>query len=78
MFRDRVIDIINNHNVGICPDVLQERLLIASHFLQMSDKPLFLLYTPHVAHCPLQVPKDWLDRYNMVAFSSYCVTWPGS
>lgn len=25
--------------------------------------PLFLLYTPHVAHYPLQVPEDWLHRY---------------
>jgi len=28
-----------------------------------SQPPLFLLYTPHVAHYPLQVPKPWLDRY---------------
>ena len=27
------------------------------------ERPLFILYAPHVAHYPLQVPKDWLDRY---------------
>ena len=26
--------------------------------------PLFLLYTPHAAHCPLQVPADYLARWN--------------
>jgi len=26
-------------------------------------KSLFLVYTPHVAHCPLQVPKEWLDKF---------------
>ena len=25
--------------------------------------PLFLYYAPHVAHYPLQVPQDWLERY---------------
>ena len=28
-----------------------------------AQPPLFLLYTPHVAHYPLQVPEDWLARY---------------
>ena len=26
-------------------------------------KPLFMVYTPHVAHCPLQVPKPYLDKF---------------
>lgn len=25
--------------------------------------PLFMLYTPHVAHCPLQVPQEWLAKF---------------
>ena len=25
--------------------------------------PLLLLYTPHIAHYPLQVPREWLERY---------------
>ncbi len=28
-----------------------------------SAAPLLLFYTPHVAHCPLQVPRDYLDRF---------------
>lgn len=27
------------------------------------EAPLFILYTPHVAHYPLQVPREWLERY---------------
>ncbi len=26
-------------------------------------RPLFLLYTPHVAHCPLQAPEDKVNRF---------------
>lgn len=26
-----------------------------------TSQPLFLFYAPHVAHCPLQVPKEWFD-----------------
>ena len=25
--------------------------------------PLFVLYTPHVAHCPLQSPQEYIDRF---------------
>lgn len=28
--------------------------------------PLFLFYAPHVAHCPLQVPKDNYDRFGFM------------
>ena len=35
MFRDRLLDVINGHDLDAAP--------------------LFLLYTPHAAHCPLQV-----------------------
>ena len=44
IFRDRVLDIIEQHNP--------------------SQGPLYLQYNPHVAHCPLQVPPDWLARFN--------------
>jgi arylsulfatase A-like enzyme len=30
------------------------------------SEPLFLLYTPHTVHCPLQVPKDQLDKFAFV------------
>ena len=26
--------------------------------------PLYLQYDPHIAHCPLQVPQDWLARFS--------------
>ena len=26
-------------------------------------QPLFLLFTPHVAHCPLQSPPEFIDEY---------------
>ena len=43
--------------------MLRDRVLsiIAAHD---AARPLFLVYTPHVAHCPLQVPPDWLARFN--------------
>ena len=25
--------------------------------------PLFVLYTPHVAHCPLQAPMEYIDKF---------------
>lgn len=28
------------------------------------DNPLLLFYAPHVAHCPLQVPQEYLDRFD--------------
>jgi arylsulfatase B len=34
--------------------------------------PLFLVYTPHVAHCPLQVPEDWLRRFQFDNDESIC------
>jgi len=27
------------------------------------SKPLLLFYTPHVAHCPMQVPKEYYDKF---------------
>lgn len=42
--------------------VFRDRLLsvVAAH--DPAD-PLMLFYTPHVAHCPLQVPVEYLDRF---------------
>jgi arylsulfatase B len=30
------------------------------------EQPLFLVYTPHIVHCPLQVPELWLDQFGWV------------
>ena len=35
--------------------------IVGSHDV---SQPLFLVYTPHIAHCPLQVPEDWLARFD--------------
>jgi arylsulfatase B len=52
VFRDRVMQIINN----------------------MTDQspPLFLVYTPHVAHCPLQVPQEQLAKFNLENDEGLC------
>jgi arylsulfatase I/J len=35
--------------------------------------PLFLFYAPHVAHCPLQVPQEYLDKFHFITNDSqYC------
>ena len=62
-FRDRVLDIIEKHD--------------------MSTGPLYLQYDPHIAHCPLQVPQDWLDKFNFGNDEKECqvqtaVIFPGS
>eukprot|EP00050_Salpingoeca_kvevrii_P006706 m.291120 g.291120 ORF g.291120 m.291120 type:complete len:544 (+) comp12413_c0_seq1:60-1691(+) len=31
-----------------------------------TSQPLFLFYTPHVAHCPLQVPRTVFDRFDFM------------
>jgi arylsulfatase I/J len=31
-----------------------------------SKQPLFLFYAPHVAHCPLQVPQEYLDQFDFM------------
>jgi hypothetical protein len=31
-----------------------------------SSENLFLMYTPHIAHCPLQVPQEWLQTFAFV------------
>lgn len=30
------------------------------------NDPLFLFYAPHVAHCPLQVPEQYLNRFSFI------------
>lgn len=37
-----------------------------------SQTPLFLVYTPHVAHCPLMVPKDQLAKFNLTEDEAAC------
>jgi len=36
------------------------------------QKPLFLVFTPHVAHCPLQVPEDVWQRFNFTDDQGQC------
>ncbi|XP_065191775.1 arylsulfatase B-like [Sycon ciliatum] len=48
-----------------------EEALFKKHVLQVisshpADTPLFLYYAPHIAHTPLQVPQDYLDRYAFI------------
>jgi len=37
-----------------------------------ASEPLFMLYTPHVAHCPLQVPPEWLARFQLPDDEAAC------
>ena len=55
--------------------------ILAGH--DFDAAPLFLLYTPHVAHCPLQVPPDWLARFQFADDEAACAAqtpyiFPGS
>ena len=43
---------------------------IASH--DPSKGPLYLQYDPHIAHCPLQVPPDWLAKFNFPDDEAVC------
>lgn len=61
MFRDRVVDIINRVAVG-------EK----GEGGQAQGEPLFLVYTPHVAHCPLMVPPDYLAKFNLSMDEGNC------
>lgn len=51
IFMDRMKEIIQNHS---------------SHHGSDDNEPLFLFYAPHIAHCPLQVPKDYLDKFDFM------------
>jgi len=33
---------------------------------------LFLVYTPHISHCPLQVPKSYLDQFQFEDDENLC------
>jgi arylsulfatase A-like enzyme len=33
---------------------------------QDSNDPLLLFYAPHIAHCPLQVPKEYLQQFDFI------------
>jgi len=30
------------------------------------EEPLFLFYAPHIAHCPLQVPEEYLEKFSFM------------
>ena len=36
------------------------------------QKPLFLVFTPHVAHCPLQVPEDVWEKFDFEDDEGQC------
>ncbi len=44
------------------------------HIIQNHDDrdPLFLFYAPHIAHCPLQVPQTYLDKFDFSDDESSC------
>lgn len=50
IFLQCLLEIIDNHNTD---DI-------------NNDDPLFLFYAPHIAHCPLQVPKEYLDQFDFI------------
>ena len=52
-FRERALKIVQTHRMR----------LEAESAVGAPHTPLFLLYTPHVAHCPLQVPQPYIDRF---------------
>jgi arylsulfatase B len=64
--------------------LFQQRIMdvVANH--DMADGPLYLQYTPHVAHWPLQVPEEWYDRVTWVQDDENACgddipkVWPGS
>lgn len=35
--------------------------------LHNPEDPIFLFYAPHVAHCPLQVPKEYYDKFDFMS-----------
>lgn len=45
--------------------LFHNRVLDIINNMTDSSPPLFLVYTPHVAHCPLQVPQEQLDKFNL-------------
>lgn len=51
IFQRRMLDIIDQHAAT------------NSNSSTSEQKPMFLFYAPHVAHCPLQVPQSYLDDF---------------
>lgn len=45
--------------------IFRDRMLdiIATH--DPTTGPLFIYWAPHIVHCPLQVPRDWLDLHRL-------------
>lgn len=55
VFQRRMLEIIDLHAAKVAPGGLE---------MERAQQPLFLFYAPHVAHCPLQVPKKYLDQFD--------------
>ncbi|KAG7374800.1 twin-arginine translocation pathway signal protein [Nitzschia inconspicua] len=54
IFQRRMLQIIDQHAA-------------AADEKSLDMQPLFLFYAPHVAHCPLQVPQEYLDRFDFMS-----------
>ncbi|CAB9512028.1 Arylsulfatase I [Seminavis robusta] len=52
IFQRRMLEVIDNH--------------AAKQQQSQEQQPLFLFYAPHVAHCPLSVPKSYLDHFDFM------------
>jgi len=65
-----IIDLWNtNHPAKNLNNTEYEEYLFRDHVQSIIQNhnptnPLFLVYAPHVIHCPLQVPKDVLDKFS--------------
>mmetsp|Transcript_100598 Transcript_100598/g.288277 ORF Transcript_100598/g.288277 Transcript_100598/m.288277 type:complete len:575 (-) Transcript_100598:574-2298(-) len=40
--------------------------IVNDHDLSQPEHPLFLFYAPHIVHEPLQVPEDWLAKFDFM------------
>lgn len=60
IFQRRMLDIIDNHAAN------HTQSAAVSAAAATTTKPLFLFYAPHVAHCPLQVPRSYLDQFDFM------------
>ena len=61
IFLRRMLEIIEDHQTvavtsGVDSNPKKEE----------QEQPLFLFYAPHVAHCPLQVPQAYLDKFDFM------------
>jgi arylsulfatase B len=46
--------------------------IIRNHASSDHNHPLFLFYAPHIAHCPLQVPQKYLDKFHFTNDQASC------